>query len=418
MTQSAIAAWVGIDWADKEHAVCLSTDTDGQLQSRLLPHTPEAIGEFVAELRTRFGGRPVAIALEQSRGPLIYALMAHDFLRLYPIHPATANSYRKTFKPSGTKTDHADALMLCDLLRRHHDKLTVWQPNDPLTRQLSLLCEHRRRLVHSQTAHVQQVRAALKNYFPQALQWCGTDLASPMAVAFLQKWPTLAALQRAKPATLKKFYYRHNLRRPQLLEQRLEQIAQATALTQDTALIEAYSLQVKALCGQLLPLLRSIAAYDRKIQELFAAHPDAELFRSFPGAGAQLAPRLAVLFGTDRSRFANARQVQCLSGVAPVTRSSGRLHLVQRRYACAKFLLQTMHEFSRCSLLFCDWAQAFYQSQRARGKAHHAAIRALAFKWVRILWRCWQDRQSYDPQRYTETLKRHGSALANPVPTT
>jgi transposase len=418
MTQSpnpstpAFAAFVGIDWADQQHAVCLSpADTLLAEQSTIL-HTPEAIAEFVANLRCRFGGRPVAIGLEQARGALLYALMSYEFLVLYPINPLTSKRYRDAFATSGAKDDPVDARLIWELLVKHRDQLRPWKPDDAPTRQLALLCEHRRDLVGQRTRYVQQLRAALKTYFPQALDWLGEDLASRMGTDFLLKWPTLETLQQAKPQTVRAFYYAHRCRRPDLVNERLTQIKAATALTGDAAVVAAHALRVQCLARQLRSLLASITEYDRQIEALFATHPDAAIFASFPGAGPCLAPRLVAAFGTDRDRFPEADAIERLSGVAPVTRKSGQLHIVQRRYACAKFLLQTFHEFAGCSIRFCTWARLYYQAKRAKGKGHHAAVRALAFKWIRILWRCWHDHRSYDEAVYTAALCRSGSPLA------
>lgn len=412
----ALAAFVGIDWADQEHAVCLSPADTLTPELCTLPHTPEAIAEWVAALRSRFGGRPVAIGLEQARGALLYALMSYDFLVLYPINPATAKRYRDAFAPSGAKTDPVDARLLWELLVKHRDQLRPWHPDTPTTRQLALLCEHRRDLVHQRTRLVQQLRATLKAYFPQSLDWAGADLATVLATDFLRKWPTLAALQQAKPQTIRAFYYAHRSRRPDLITARLAQIKAATPLCTDTAVIAAHALRVQSIVSQLRPLLTAIAEYDRQIAALFATHPDAALFQSFPGAAACLAPRLAAAFGTDRDRFPDADAIARLSGVAPVTRRSGQFHRVSRRHACPKFMLQTFHELARCSIKFCEWAQRYYEAQRAQGKGHHAAVRALAFKWIRILWRCWQDRVAYDDAIYIAALQRHGSPLSKPLP--
>jgi transposase len=422
MTQSpnpstpAPVAFVGIDWADQQHAVCLSPADASPPEQFTVKHTPAAIAEFVATLRSRFGGQPVAVALEQSRGALLYALMSYEFLVLYPVHPATAKRYRDAFAPSGAKDDPVDARLIWELLVKHRDQLRPWTPDDATTRQLALLCEHRRDLVGLRTRLAQQLRAALKTYFPQALDWTGEDLATVMAADFLIKWPTLEALQKAKPQTVRAFYYAHRCRRPDLVNERLAHIQTATPLTSDCAVIAAHSLRVQSLARQLRPLLAAIAEYDRQIAALFATHPDAALFASFPGAGDRLAPRLAAAFGTNRNRFAQADAMQQLSGVAPVTRRSGKCQRVQRRYACAKFLLQTFHEFARCSMKTCDWARRYYQAQRAKGKGHQAAVRALAFKWVRILWRCWRDRVPYDEVTYTAALRRSGSPLAKLLP--
>jgi len=415
-TPPTFAAFVGIDWADQEHAVCLSPADTLKPEQFTIHHTPEAIAEFVAMLRCRFGGQPVAIALEQARGALLYALMGHEFVRLYPIHPATSKRYRDAFAPSGAKDDPVDARLIWELLVKHRDQLRPWQPQDATSRQLALLCEHRRDLINQRTRLVQQLQAALKTYFPQALDWTGEDLASVMATDWLVRWPTLEQLQRVPPKTVRAFYYAHHCRRPDLVQQRLHQIKTAQPLATDAAVIAAHSLRVQSLAHQLRPLLASLAAYDQQIQALFATHPDAAIFTSFPGAGECLAPRLAAAFGTDRDRFPDADSMLRWSGIAPVTRRSGKFQTVHRRYACAKFLRQTFHEFARCSIKFCEWARLYYETQRAKGKGHHAAVRALAFKWIRILWRCWRDRRPYDDSRYTAALRRSGSPLAKLLP--
>jgi transposase len=330
---------------------------------------------------------------------------------LYPINPVTAKRYRDTFAPSGAKNDPVDARLIWELLVKHRDQLRPWTPEDAATRQLALLCEHRRDFVSQRTRFVQQLRAALKTYFPQALDWTGADLATVLATDLLRKWPTLEALQRAKPQAVRAFYYAHRCRRPDLVNERLAQIKTATPLCTDTAVIAAHALRVQILVDQLRPLLAAIAEYDRQIQALFTPHPDAAIFASLPGAGPCLAPRLVAAFGTNRERFPEAEAMARLSGVAPVTQCSGQFHSVYRRRACAKFLLQTFHEFAGCSIKFCDWAQCYYQAQRAKGKGHHTAVRALALKWVRILWRCWHDRVPYHEATYVAALRRSGSQL-------
>lgn len=407
-----LAAFLGIDWADQKHAVCLSLAGSTQCEQSEIEHSPKAIADWIASLRSRFGGRPVGICLEQTRGGLIYALLPHEFLVLYPINPVTAKRYRQAFAPSGAKDDPVDAHLLWEVLAQHRDHLRPWTPDDPQTRKLALLCEHRRKLVNARTALVQRVGAALKAYFPQALDWAGDDLASPMACDFLLRWPTLAALQKAKPQTVRAFYYGHRCRRLDRIHERLAQIQAAQALTTDGAIIEAHALLVQTLARQLRTLHPSLAAYDQQIATLFATHPDAGIFDSFPGAGPALAPRLLAAFGTDRDRFPEATAMQQLSGIAPVTVQSGRSKQVHRRYSCARFLLQTFHEFARCSRRDCAWAAAFYQVQRAAGKGHHAALRALAFRWQRILWRCWRERKPYDEAKYVASLHRRRSPLA------
>ena len=154
-----------------------------------------------------------------------------------------------------------------------------------------------------------------------------------------------------------------------------------------------------------------IAGLDRRLKQLFADQPDSAIFDSLPGAGPALAPRLMAAFGSDRSRYTRAEEMECYSGIAPVRASSGQSQYVHFRRACPKFLRQTFHEFAAHSIGQSQWARAFYQMQRDKGKRHHAAVRSLAFKWIRIIFRCWQSRTPYDEQIYLRSLAQRGSPL-------
>jgi len=188
-------------------------------------------------------------------------------------------------------------------------------------------------------------------------------------------------------------------------------LKQAPPLVTDEALLRHGRLAVKHLVMQLQQLNETIAEYDREIAALVEQHPDAKLFASFDGAGDALVPRLVAAFGTDRQRFASAEEMQQLSGIAPVQLQSGKSRVVKMRRACPKFLRQTFHEFARCSLITCRWAQAYLALLRSRGHGYHSAIRALAFKWIRILFRCWKTRQPYDDDRYLRQLHLKQSPL-------
>jgi transposase len=415
---STCAAFVGIDWADNHHDYCLFDPAAGERQHGRFDQTPEALGAWIQHVRERFGGQPVVVCLEQSRGPLIYALMEHAFFVLYPINPKTLAKYREAFTPSGAKDDPTDAALLCELVVQHRDRLTPWQADDAQTRQLAALCEQRRHVVDVRTQLIQQTTAALKSYFPQALAWSGRDLHTPMAADFLLKWPTLETIQRAKPAALRAFYYGHNCRSETLIQQRLEEIRAAQPLTSDPAIVQPLALTVQTLARLLRDLAVAVAEYDRQIRALFRQHPDAFLFDNLPGAGAQLGPRLLTAFGTDRHRYPQAAQLQTFSGIAPVLERSGQQTWVHWRWHRPIFLCQTFYEFAQKSTEFSTWAHAYYQLQQARGKSAHASIRALAFKWIRVLFRCWQQREPYDEARYLAALRKHASPLLAYIPQT
>jgi transposase len=413
-----VAAYVGIDWADQKHDVILRAASEpAKVEYRRIAHKPDALMEWLGELQQRFVGKgKILVCLEQSRGALIYHLMNYEFLELYPINPSQLASFRKTFSPGGAKDDRPDAELICELLYYHRDRLKAWKPDDELTRKLAFLNEGRRKAVDQRTELANEIKSQLKVYFPLALQTLDNDTRTALAADLLLAWPTLDLLQKQSAHKLRKFFYAHNCRQEQKLLERLELIQAAKPLTRDPAVIESAALRVQLLAQQLKSLLPYIARYEKQIAELFGAHPDNFLFRDLPGAGEAIGPRLLTAFGTDRERFEHSSEISSLSGVAPVRIASGKKKgkyaPVHFRSACPKFLCQSFHEFATCSIRYCSWAQACYQTQINRGKGHHAAVRAVAFKWIRILFACWKQRLPYDPQRYQQTLRTRGSDYA------
>ena len=356
VSNSEAVAWIGLDWADQRHKICLQAVGSPRSESFSVEQKPEALHAWIAQLRTRFPQGMIALAQEQSRGALIYALMNYDFLLLYAVPPQALARYREAFAPSGAKSDPVDASLLLELVRTHGDRLRAWQPDDALTRQLRLRVEHRRKTVADQTRLTNRLTALLKTYFPQALDWAG-DLRSPAACEFLRSWPTLEALQRTRRSTLRRFYHDHRRLSADELHSRLDAITHARPLTEDRALVEASAPMAQTWLEQLGAVISALARLDQRLEELFSQHPDQKLFDSLPGAGEALAPRLAAAFGSDRNRYRSAAEVQQFSGIAPVTASSGKMHWVHWRLACPRFLRQTFHEFA-ASLKKSLWARA------------------------------------------------------------
>jgi len=410
LDQQQFAAYVGLDWGDRRHCVHLQVAGGRNMESFELEQKPEALHEWIARLLERFQGQPIAIAIEQRKGAVIHALMMYAFLVLFPINPKALARYREAFHVSGAKDDPTDSELLLDLLSKHSDRLRAWVPDSQLTRKLQTLCEQRRKLVNRRVALNNRITSLLKQYFPQALDWIG-DVDSVQACDFLESWSTLDAIQSVNPDQLQTFYRRHNCRKASVISERLNQIARACPLTTDSAIVEPYSLIVETSAVQLRSLIRAIQRLDKRIAELFAQHPEHNLFDSFPGAGAVCGPRLLTVFATDRSRWMSAVELQSHSGIAPVTEQSGNTCWIHHRLACAKFVKQTFHEFADQSIRYSPWARAFYDLQRSRGKDHHAALRALAYKWIRIIFRCWKDGKPYDEAAYIASLRRHGSPV-------
>lgn len=404
------AAFVGIDWSDSKHDLCLVDSSTGEKEFSVLRHSPEAIDEWASSLRSRFAGKKIAICLEQSRGPLIYALLKYDFFVLYPINPSTLANFRQAFSPSRAKDDPKDAEYQVELLIHHRDRLKAWSPDDEKSRSLRFLVEHRRRLVADRTRLSNRLTAELKGYFPQVLLWF-PDVRTLMVCDFLLRWATLSEVKRVKRGTLEKFFREHNSNRKEIIEQRICSIKKAVHLTSDEAVIGSSALMVKALVQQMKVTIEAIKEFDREIEKLCNSHQDYHLFKSLPGSGTVYSSRLLAAFGSNREKFATADELACLAAIAPVIERSGKSCWVRWRYFCPKFLRQTFHEYAGESILHSFWAKAYYESQRARGKSHAAAVRALAYKWIRIIWRCWKTKAEYDEVKYLESLRKRNSPL-------
>ena len=407
---SPYIAYVGIDWADQKHDLCLFDPKTQQFEFSAIASQPEVIATWVEELRKRFPQGVIALCTEQKRGPLIYALCKYDFFVIHPVNPHTVAKYRQAFAPSRAKADPTDARILVELLLKHPDQLQAWQPGSAQMRSLQHLVESRRTLVAEKVRLTNRLTAALKSYYPQVLEWF-EDKDTQVFCDFLTQYPSLKSAQAASSEDLQQFFKTHHVVQDKTIHRRLEQIQQGVVLTEDQGVVEPLQLLVTALIAQLKVLLPSIASFDAKIEALFVTHPDAALFTALPGAGPQLAPRLLVAFGEERSRFQTAQDLLRYAGIAPVKESSGQKSWVHWRWSCPKFLRQTFVEWALQTRKHSFWAEAFYQMQRKKGKTHQAAIRALAFKWIRIVFRCWQDRQPYDEVKYLMALKRKGSPL-------
>ncbi len=387
-------AFIGIDWADTKHDVCVQAADSEQREFDCIPHQVDRIEQWAQAMKQRFGG-PIAVAVELSKGPIVSALQKYDFFVIYPVNPTTLAKYREAFTPSRAKDDPTDAELAVDLILRHPEHFKPLQPQSVEMRTLASLVEQRRRLVDDRKRITNRLRDALKQYYPQTLDWF-EQLDTVLFCDFILRWPTLTQVKRARHNTLKTFFHQHNMRFAQVLEARLASIKAAAPLTMDDAVIIPYRLQALVLVEQLRVTLAAIKQFDDEIEKLANKHADYALFSELPGAGPSLAPRLLVAFGEQRERYHNAADLQKYAGIAPVTERSGKKHWVHWRWQCPTFLRQTFIEWAAQTINKSFWAGAYYRQQRAKGCSYQAAVRALAFKWIRILYRCWQTRTPYD----------------------
>jgi len=376
----------------------------------LREHKPEAIDEWACTIRKRFEGRPVAVGLELNKGPLVYALRKDECLVLFPIKPLTLAKDREAFTPSHAKDDPTDAERQLELLLTHRDKLTPLTSQSPAMRALAQLVDHRRRLVGDNGRLTNRLTSALKHDFPQVLQWFD-DQDTTMFCDFLAHWPPLKAVQLARRTTLEDFFRAHHVRYVEVIDHRIRAIKSATPLTTDEGIIAPTALRVQALVSQLRVTLHALETFDNAIAQRAQSHPDCPLCAALPGAGTVFAPRLLVAFGEQRHRYTSADELQQNAGIAPVTERRGNHTWVHWRLQCPTCLRQTFVEWAAASTQPSFWARNYYQPQRDKGASPQAAVRALAFKWIRILVRCWQNRTRDDESVYLNALQRRGSPL-------
>ena len=243
------SVYVGIDWADKKHDVCIQPKTSDVREFDVIPHHAEAIDTWVKELHQRYGGR-IAIAVELSKGPIVSALQKYNFIDIFPVNPATLAKYREAFQPSKAKDDPTDAELALDMLQRHPEHFKVLKPQSAKMRALTTMVEQRRRLVNEQGRITNRLRCALKQYYPQVLEWF-EHIDTPLFCAFVKRWPTLTQAKRARANTLKRFFHEHHMYRKGVLDNRRKAINSSRPLTLDNAVIVPYRMQVLVLVEQL-----------------------------------------------------------------------------------------------------------------------------------------------------------------------
>jgi transposase len=265
-------------------------------------------------------------------------------------------------------------------------------------------------LIAERTALVNQLRRALEEYYPTALE-AFEDWTAPSAWSFVQRFPTPGALVKAGRRQWEKFLHTHRLYRPETAQKRLALFARALEFTAGESITQAKSRLAQTRVRQLLLLQHELDGYREKIEALFASHPDRTLFGSLPGAGPKLAPRLLAEIGANRSAFGDAQSLQSYAGTAPISFQSGQLHKARIRWHCNTLLRATVHLWADLSRHQCSWAQVYYKAARERGKTHACALRCLGQRWLKILWKMWQSRSSYNAELHAQNQLAHGSWL-------
>lgn len=405
-----VRLFIGIDWADAKHDFHLITPQGDALLGQF-KQTPAAIADTVEAWRKVSPGATIVVAIEATKGALINALLEYEDVVVYPINPAALAYYRKSHVHGGGKNDLLDAQRLVDYLRERIDKLRPLKRDSALTRELSALVQDRRGFVEQRVDLANQLTALLKQYFPAILE---LKPSKPYAEFFLNlvvAFPTLTDAQAAGVTKLRD--HLHGLGMKRKADAHAKAIVAAKALCTDATTIRCFARRSVAIAEQLQTLSKHIKRYDAAIKLLLPTHPDHAVIASLPGAAAKTQARIIAALGDDRGRYQDAAALQAASGIAPITSQSGRSKFVNARWATTTFLRQTFHEYASVSIAASRWAKAFYDSQRKIGKSTHMAKRALAYKWQRIIFRCWQTGQPYDEARYIERLRLTGSPIYN-----
>ncbi len=392
--------FAGIDWADRHHDLVVIDETGRKVAQLRVEHTPEGLAKLVSFLRDIAPLEQIACILETTHGLLITALLEAGAV-LYPVNPKTVERKRKA---SGAKTDLIDAYLLAKHGRAEFADLRRLEPDSPQVAELKALTRDQDALIQMQTRLVNQLTACLKAYYPVALTLF-TKLQQKSTLLFLQTYPTPHAAQAASKEQLRLLLKQAGHPTPEKVATTIMEAVRAPQLQADAITIKTKTRLMLALVAQLLPLLEQIKAYDTEITELFLTHADSQIFKSLPGAGKRLTPRLLAEWGDDRNRYAETRSIQALAGTCPVPWKSGEYATVHMRFACLKPLRNALYQFAWLSTQQEPWAQAYYQRKRAEGKSHSMAVRALANVWVRILFAMWHKREVY--QRSTFECAQH-----------
>jgi transposase len=361
--------WVGIDWGDQTHAVHVFEPSTGKGEQFVVPHSAQGLQDLAQRLAglDRVGG----IAVEATRNLLLLKL-AQAGLPVYAINPKVSKDWRSVYSVAGAKSDEGDARTLAEGLSHHHSHLTPLASSSPVMRELTQLCEDEKHFIDQRTGLIQQLKAVLKQYHPQLLAFFG-DWTAPSAWDFALAFPTPEALAKASKDRICRFLRARHIGIGPLWQQRIEQRVKALEWPQDCATASALALRVQTLASTLKTLEKQLCKYRERIESLFPSIEGAQVFSSLPGAGPKLAPRLCVMFGDDPTQYGCADAIRQLSGVAPVTKQSGKRNQVVIRRACRKYWRNTLHLHAQYSKKKSLWATAFYKRCRERGDTHATA---------------------------------------------
>jgi hypothetical protein len=396
--------FVGDDWAEDHHDIEVQ-DEDGRRLARA--RLPEGIAglsrlhELIAEHLTDDDVDPetglvaqnVLIGIESDRGTWVSALVAAGY-QIFPLNPVQVARYRERHGASGAKSDRGDAHVLAEIVRLDRAHHRVMAGDSPELEGLKLVARSHQAFIWDRTRHFQRLRSALREFFPAALE-AFPDLMAPEALELLERAPDPARAARLSRSKITAALIRAHRRDPETKAETIQALLRAPALRQDPAIEAAYAVIVASAVRLIAQLNNQIVELQAVVAEGFGRHPDAEILTSQPGLGPVLGARVLTEFGDDPARYADAKARKNYAGTSPITRASGTRRVVLARYARNKHLADATHQWAFCALTASPGARAYYDSIRARGTGHHAALRQLANRLVGILHGCLKTRTLY-----------------------
>ena len=388
--------YVGIDWAEAHHDICVLDEGGTVLAKRRIAEGLEGVGQLHALLADH-AREPdhVVVGIETDRGLLVGTLLAAGY-RVYAINPLAASRYRERHVTSGAKSDPGDAKVLADLVRTDRHNHRPVAGDSELAASLQVLARAHQNLIWSRQRLVNQLRNNLREYYPAALIAFGTELAHPVALGVLDAAPTPAQGRTLSHSKLAAIVRRAGRERG--VEEKaaaIQAALRAPQLAAPALVGEAYGKTVASTVRLLRDMNAELARLEADLAPSFEKHPDAEIYRSLPGLGIILGARVLSEFGDDRTRFAHPKARKNYAGSSPITRTSGKSRVVLARLARNRRLADACHQWAFCALTRSAGARDYYHRLRQRGKTHHQALRALANRLVGILHGCLDHHQIY-----------------------
>lgn len=380
--------FAGLDWASRTHTVCVIDEHGTVCKQWEVVHDADGLRELLRQLRAL---HVLRIAIERPSGLLVDALVEGGF-EVVPIHPNAVKASRPRYRSHGGKSDASDA----DLLRTdgHRFKPLAAQSDD--IRALRALVRGRDDLVATRVQLANQLRSLLQSYWAGAAE-VFAEVDSPIALAFIQRYPTPEAASRLGPKRMAAFCAQHAYCGRRSAQELLQRLRQAPSLTVGELEMDAKAELASSLARTLSSLVDQIRLLSGRIEHHVAASDDGRILMSFPRAGRICAAQILAELGSVRERFDSDEHLAAEAGVAPVTYASGKHKAVVFRWACNHRLRRALTTLADNSRHASAWAAAIYAKARARGCDHPHAVRILSRAWLRIIWRAWINRKPYDP---------------------